>query len=69
MDDLLMDANLFSKQGFFSRIEGGDGRRRFPTRGINGCGVCDVRFQGLILEHRPKSANRKSEVLYWYPAG
>lgn len=68
MDDLLMDANLFSKQRFFSRIEGGDGRRRFPNLDIDGRRVCDVRFQALILEHGPKTANRKSEVLYWYPA-
>ncbi len=71
MDDLLMDANLFRKQRLFCRINGGEYQRRFPimgipVMGINDGWIFDGRLQALILEHVPKSSNRKSELLYWY---
>jgi hypothetical protein len=63
-DDLLIDANLFVKQRL---LEGRD-KRRFFAGGMARCCVFDVRLQVLILEHVPKTANRKSEILYWYLA-
>lgn len=49
MDDLLMDANLFSKQRLLNGINGGHCR-----------GLVFGGLQALILEHVPKTANRKA---------